>query len=381
MITWRLERNRLIDLRLLTGMSIPLVAGLALFGWRAAVTAFLIVAGAIAARFVLKRLTVWPVKTSRLTMMTQATLVAMFVSPAMFDAEQAAFDPTARWPIAIATGGVLAVLTWLIGRLGTARFSPTILTILFVAVFVPTRAADERVLAPQTVFYGDLLGPTASERSTSTAEPWIATATSEPLIRTARASQRIDDFLHARTTPDRPAITMARLVSDDLPPLEDLVILGQPTSIGRASAIAILIGGLFLVHRRLVAFRMPAMMLVTTVAALVVLPTPVIVSTDEVVRRWLAAADPRVGWAVGVTFVNYVLVASSALLVILFLAPLPGIRPLSLRAGLVFSAIFGLLCGVCTIFVSVELGAVFALAINQLLTPTLDKRLAPRALI
>lgn len=381
MITWRLERNRLIDLRLATGMAMPLAAGLAIFGWRGAMSTFLVVAGASTARFVLKRLTVWPVKTSLLTTMTQATLAAMFVPPALFDPEQAAFASTARWPIGIAIGGVLALLTWLVGRIGTARVSPVVLTILFAALFVAPRESDQRVLAPQVVFYGDLLGSEMTDRSTSTAEPWIATTPAEPVVQTARASDRIDDFLHARTTPDRPAVTMARLVSDDLPPLEDLVILGQPASVGRASVIAILIGGLFLVHRRLVAFRMPAMMLGVTVVTLLVLPTPVIVSSDEVIRRWLAAGDPRVGWAVGVTFVNYVLVASSSLLVIFFLASQPGIRPLSLRAGMVFSAIFGLLCGVFTVYVSVEWGAVIAVAVAQLVTPTLDKRLAPRALI
>lgn len=381
MITWHLQRNRLLDLRMLTGMTMPVVAGLALFGWRAAVTCFLIVAGAIAARFVLKRLRSWQVNTCRLTMMTHAMLVAMFVPPAMFDAEQAAFEPNARWPIAIATGGVLAILTWVVARIGTARFSPAVLTILFAMVFIFPRESDQRVLAPHSIFYGDLLGEGVEARSTSTAEPWISATIALPVVHTARAAERIDDFLHARTTPDRPAVTMARLVSDDLPPLEDLVILGQPTSIGRASAIAILIGGLFLVHRRLVAFRMPAMMLAVTIATLFVLPAPVIVSSDEVVRRWLAASDPRVGWAVGVTYVNYILVASSSIIVIFFLASLPGIRPLSLRAGIVFSAIFGVLCGVCTILISLEWGAVIALAITQLLTPTLDKHLAPRALI
>ena len=120
-------------------------------------------------------------------------------------------------------------------------------------------------------------------------------------------------------------------------------------------------------------FRAPALMLITTFAVLLVARVPIVVSDQETIYRWLAGADPRVGWAAGITFANYMLLSSPALLVTFFLASLPGVRPLGGRALFRFSILFGVLCGAMIAFVSVEHGPLFALAIAQLAAPSLER--------
>lgn len=373
MIVWRLDRKRIPDLRLSLGLLIPVLAGVSLFGWRAAGTMMLVIAGALAAREFLNRTPSMPRRLGRLSLMVQSVLLALFLPATTFDLDQSLLGVEARWPLPVALGGCLTLCTWVIARLGTARVHPVVISLLAGIVLAPQMLQTDRVLAPAHVFTGDLLADRVATRPTHTAEPWLAAEVSETVLRVAPAPQRLDDFLHARVTPDRPVSTIARLISDDLPPFEDLVIGGHPLRIGQASGIAILIGGLFLVHRRIVAFRVPLLMLTTLAAVLIVVPVPVVVSEQEVVYRWLAGSDPRVGWAAGVTFANYLMLASPSLLVIFFLASLPGVRPLGGRAVVRYSILFGLLCGVLTAMVSVAHGPILALALAQLATPTLER--------
>ncbi len=375
MISWRLNRNHLLDLRLALGMLLPITAGLAIFGWRAAGTIFLVCAGAVAARFMLARLQSWPVATSRCSTITQAMIIAMFLPATWFDVDRALLSTNANWPLAIATGVILSLLNWFISRVGTARLSPVVITLLIVISLSAGDLFNNRVLSPRDLFKGDLLNDNTALRSTSTAEPWLAEKFDAPVLITLPASKGVDDYLRARIAPDRPAITIARLVSDDLPPLEDLVVLGHPRSIGNASALAVIVGGLFLVHRRMVAFRMPATMIISAFAMLLILPMPVIVSSDEIVRSWIMATDKRVGWAIATTFANYIVVASPLFLVVFFIANQPGIRPLSGRAGVVWSILFGTLSATLMAMVSMPFGPIIAVAVAQFITPTLDRYL------
>jgi Na+-translocating ferredoxin:NAD+ oxidoreductase RnfD subunit len=198
------------------------------------------------------------------------------------------------------------------------------------------------------------------------------------VLQTLRAAERIQDYLQAHVSSDRHVRTLTQLVSDELPPLEDLVILGQPSTIGQASGIGLLIGGLFLVHRRMMPFRIPVMMLMVLAVLLLILPTPIVIGSDQTVSRWLAARDGRVGWAVGLTFVNYLLFASSSLAVFFFLASRPGVRPLGRHSSMVYAILIGTLSAVLIRFVSVEWGPLMAVAMIQPLTPWLDRRIVSR---
>src|SRR5690606_18938959 len=51
--------------------------------------------------------------------------------------------------------------------------------------------------------------------------------------------------------------SMDWLLRDRMPPMEDLIVGGQPAPIGMASAVAVIIGGLFLLYRHLIDWRIP----------------------------------------------------------------------------------------------------------------------------
>ena len=280
----------------------------------------------------------------------------------------------------VAAGLLLAVLTWLTSRAATARFSPLVLTGLLITVAAAQLVATDRVLARSHLITGDLLSERVTVRPTSTAEPWLAAA-GLPAIEVWQvppAARSLGDFLHGRPPTDRSARTITRLVSDEMPPLEDLVIAGHPRRVGSASGIAVIVGGLFLIYRRMVSFRVPAMMVLVVIATIAILPVPIVVGRDEILRRWLVMSEPRVGLATGFIFTQYLLFASPTLLIVFFFACRPGIRPLGGRAAMAFAVLFGVLAGVAIVFVSVDYGPLLALAVAQLLSPTLERRLINR---
>ncbi|MBC7783208.1 MAG: RnfABCDGE type electron transport complex subunit D [Burkholderiales bacterium] len=377
MRVWRFERNHLSDLRLLSGMLLPILAGVAIFGWRALGVLGLVIAGAHVARYFLNRLRTWNATLGGLTLSTRAALVTMFLPATLFDVDQTAFTRSAAWPLAIGIGIVLAILSWALGRWGTVRFSPVVITALLAMIVVGGLGANARVLQRDHVFRGDLFDARFANRSPSTAEPWLSAPPlrSTVVLLTNPAAEQLEDFLDRRYAADRRPMTIPRLIGDNLPPMEDLVIGGHPAPIGCASVLAIIVGGLLLVYRRMAAFRVPALMVLATLATLLIAPVPVLISPEETAYRWLGGQDPRVGWAAGITFANYLLIASPVLLVTLFLACQPSIRPHSLRASCVYALLFGIAAGLSILLVSVGCGPLVALMAVQFVAPTLQRRL------
>ncbi|HEX8341536.1 MAG TPA: hypothetical protein VF624_11560, partial [Tepidisphaeraceae bacterium] len=179
MRAWLLERDRLTDLRLLSGLAFPALAGLAFSGYRAAGVAACVIVGALAARAVLVRLRTWQTPLSQLSLAVQGLLLAMLLPGSLFDLDRAWADPAARWPLAAAAGLLLTLFTWAISRAQTARFSPLVITAIVISAAGARYNYVDRVLTRQHAFTGDLLSERVAARPTSTAEPWL-TAPPEP---------------------------------------------------------------------------------------------------------------------------------------------------------------------------------------------------------
>jgi len=84
---------------------------------------------------------------------------------------------------------------------------------------------------------------------------------------------------------------------------------------------------------------------------------------------------------VGLTFVNYELMAGPLLLTAFFLAPDPDVRPLTPRARVAFAMLVGALAAAGQLYVSVSTGPYLALLVAGFLVPTLDRRLIQRPLV
>jgi electron transport complex protein RnfD len=171
------------------------------------------------------------------------------------------------------------------------------------------------------------------------------------------------------------------LISDQLPPLEDLVVGGQPGPIGTSSAVAVIVGGLFLLYRGLIDYRIPLIIVITAYVLLLVLPIPARFVEDWPQWRVFVMREPDVDWATAYTFVHYELMASPLLFTALFLATAPSIRPLTRRARTVYALLVGVLVAPAQLYVSVSVGPYLALFAASLLTPLLDRWMPPKPLV
>ena len=92
------------------------------------------------------------------------------------------------------------------------------------------------------------------------------------------ASQSITSYTTGQLKPERGQMPLHELLRDRMPPLEDLIVGGQPRPIGQGSAVAVIIGGLFLLYRGLIDFRIPLLAMASMFVALLILPIPTVIT-------------------------------------------------------------------------------------------------------
>jgi electron transport complex protein RnfD len=154
---------------------------------------------------------------------------------------------------------------------------------------------------------------------------------------------------------------------------------------GTSCAIAVIIGGLFMLYRGVIDSRIPLLIILSTYAALLILPMPVAIHgiAGEEIRHWhwLALRQPSVGSALAVTFANYEVMASPLLFTAFFLATSPAIRPLSRRARILYALVMGVLTATAQLYISVSVGPYIALLLAGVFAAWLDRFFRPRTLV
>jgi electron transport complex protein RnfD len=164
-----------------------------------------------------------------------------------------------------------------------------------------------------------------------------------------------------------------------MPPLEDLVVGGHPGPIGASSAIAVIIGGLFLLYRGLIDYRIPLIAVTIAFFAFLLLPVPANIQDSSAYWRPLILA--RIDAATMVTFANYEIMAAPLLFMLFFLATSPSICPMGRKAKVVFAIALGLLTAAFQLYLSTSFGPYVALLLAGLLSPWLDETFRARPLI
>ncbi len=130
----------------------PLTAGLLLYGWRAAGTTAVVVGSAMATMAILRQVG-WHGRQVRLWhCLWLATIVSLMLPAHLFTFVPVNGRPV--WPILPAAGITLALLSWLLGGLGTQRVPPSVVTILMMFVLFHEVLVPRYVLRLDRMFTG-----------------------------------------------------------------------------------------------------------------------------------------------------------------------------------------------------------------------------------
>jgi electron transport complex protein RnfD len=355
----------------------PTTAGIVLYGWHA----LAVIAGTLF--WTAAALAIWRLIGIRGRMLhpIHALWFALLLSlmlPARLAIEGSEGNPS-FWPL-IPTAALLLVMTlWLFGGLGGSYTHPVLVSYLLVAACFPTAMVSNRILTRDHLLWGELMRSSSADRP-ATSESWIARKHNEKDAELAEpAAGALSRYTSGRERPVRQWLPLSGLLRDAMPPLEDFIIAGQPGAIGTSSVVAVIIGGLFLMYRGLIDFRIPLLSIVTAYGAMLVLPIPSVIAGLPQ-WHWLAFRQPDIGWSVDITFVNYEIMASPLIFTAFFLASAPMVRPMTGPGRAVFAVLLGLAAAAAQLYVSVADGPYLALLIISLLTPGIDRLFGARPL-
>jgi len=373
------------------GSVFPLTAGAILYGWRAMAVLLLALASTLIFTAIWQRIgrrggslhiphAIW-----------LAILLSMMLPPHLLVSRDARDLHAAGLVWMIIPGGCLlmVMVLWLTGGVGFSRVHPLLITQLVLVLFFYPLLHPHLVLHRTRMLTGDLRdfvtkGPGGEEIATESIRsvPWIAARdapATDAIYIPQVASQQLIEYTRLKHGSGYGWISVEGLVRDAMPPLEDLVVGGHPGPIGASSAIALIIGGLFLLYRGLIDYRIP--LVAVTIAFLAFLLLPVPAAIRETGAQWRPLVLARIDVATMVTFANYQLMASPLLLMLFFLATSPSICPMGRKARVVFAIALGLLTAALQLYLSCSFGPYVALLLAGLLSPWLDEMFRPRPLI
>jgi Na+-translocating ferredoxin:NAD+ oxidoreductase RnfD subunit len=375
------------------GALFPVTAGLMLYGWRALGTLSLVVGSAAFGVFLWQRVGRRGRQVRYDNALWLALLLGLTLPAHLFsDVVPAGVTPlgqvsSAPWPILPAAGIALVALIWALGGSGSGRIHPVLVAHLLIIVLFQDMLVPHYAMQRRCIFTGDVLHAqqpiSDDDDGMRSKTPWTGQLDNPAVDATwsEPASQRLETFTSGLAAPERTWTSLGSLLRDRMPPLEDIIVGGQPAAIGNGSAIALIIGGLFLLYRGLIDYRIPLLIFVSAMICLLVLPIPIVITEDAEHWRWMAMRAPSVGPALAVTFANYEIMASPLLLCAFFLATAPSVRPMTRRARTLYALLIGTFSAVFQLYVSVSIGPYLALLAVSLGTPTLDKLFPPRTLV
>ena len=361
------------------GAVFPATAGLLLYGWRAMAVLAGVMGCTMAATYVWRRIGPRG-RTLHYPHALWLSLLLSLMLPAHLAAD-ASGTHVSVWTLMPLAALLLVMILWLFGGLGGWHLHPSLAAYLLLAICFPDLLVPRRILNRDHVLLGDLFGtPRAEVDRAASTEAWIGRrhGPSDADYREP-AAERLSRYTRGREVPSRQWLPLSALLRDAMPPLEDFIIAGQPEPLGTSSTIAVIIGGLFLLYRGVIDYRIPLLTCLSAYTALLILPIPTLISAAPE-WHWAAMRMPGIGWSVAITFVNYEVMASPLIFMAFFLATSPTLRPMTRRGRTIYAVFLGLVCAAFQLYVSVSFGPYLALLIASVLTPELDRWFGVRPL-
>lgn len=295
-------------------------------------------------------------------------------------------SPDAGWPLLVAAGFLLAFFYWLLGGVG-ARCHPVAATVLVLFLIFPRAMTPTSVLTRGYLFKGDLLDaapPTSLVTDPTQQDPLLSlfpTSSQPDALLITPASSRLSEYTRGTIAPDGSWTTLDSLIREHLPPLEDLIVGGHPAPVGLASLIAVLAGGLILLHRGGADWRIPFFILASAFFSFLSLRIPLVVSPAGSIWHWLPLKEHGVSLSTLITFASYQIAAGPLVFSAFFLATSGASCPTSRRARVVYALLVGVASAASQIYLSVAYGPFVALVLLSLISPLLDRALRPKPII
>ncbi len=375
------------------GALFPITAAALLYGWRALLLIGVVLSSAVLSLLVWRRIGSRGRQVRLAHTLWLALLLALMLPVHLMTGDPPFDEPLvgAQWAIAVGAGMLVVMLAWLLGGAGSGRVHPVLVAYLFLVVIFKQALVPHWVLQKDHLFLGDVRRVDRGSTSIAWSEGWTRTpaAMGRDSLNETSAAEKLSAFTSGQKRPDRTWLSLDGLLRDEMPPLEDLILGGQPGPIGAASAIAVIVGGLFLLYRGVIDFRIPLFIYISAMAAFIVLPVPAVIrevntgglSHTQIDWRWLAMRSHDVGPAKAVTFANYEAMSGPLLFMAFFLATSPAIRPMTRRARTIYAVLIGVLTAAMQLFIGLSFAPYLALLLVSLITPTLDLWFKPKTLV
>jgi Na+-translocating ferredoxin:NAD+ oxidoreductase RnfD subunit len=354
----------------------PMGAGILFFGWRALFAVGIVLGTVFVGTLFWRKIGIRGHILRPALLIWLGTLLAVMLPASLAGSGH---DHRPLWPLLPAAALLLVIWCWCALAPLIGRVHPVVAVYLLLAIGFHSDLAASGVLQRNRVVVGDLLSPNGETRTIAYPLAWRE----RPVLPGVNVLRRISvpDALtrFTRNEPGRPDSVDA-LLRDGLPPLEDLVLGATPGGIGTTSTVAILIGGLLLIYRGLVDWRLPVLIAASCWIAVLLLPGHY---SSELASRWvwIAGRKPDVGWARAVTLADYELLGTPLLFTAFFLAGSPFVRPLNKWSRSIFAVTTGFLAAIAQLYISAALGSYIAVLLAGLLAPTFDRWFASRSLV
>jgi hypothetical protein len=283
----------------------------------------------------------------------------------------------ALWPVIPAAALLLALLESIRSRWGAIRFHPLLATLVILHVALGSLLQPTTVLQRNHALLGDVL---SQPTEILPVVPWYRSdlLAETTALKSASGAYLMESYLRGRL--DDGSSALEALVRDHLPPLDDIVALGHPQPPALTSIVLTLAAILLAAFRGVLDIRLSIVAVVTCYLSLLTLPIPISFDNAKGEYHWLAIRLAGLDADLGVTFVNYLMLATPALLTLGLLANLPSIRPMFRRARFVWSIALGVSCAASLLYVSPVWGPFASLLLMGVIAPLLDHIFRPRPL-
>ena len=363
-----------------SGAIFPITMASLMYGWRALVLIGVVVASSIPGVMVWRRIGNRGAEIRVCQVIWWATLLAMMLPVHLMTTEPPfAQTPGKLWTLLCAAGLLIAFFSWLAGgglsRCIGFRWHPVVAAFLVLNVLFGSVLVPHWVLRKDRLFVGDITRSEPAELAITASEGWMKTPSMSGYdgIYESPASEKLLHYTRALPRNNNTLQSLDGLLRDDMPPLEDMILGGHSGPIGTSSAVAVIIGGLFLLYRGIIDYRIPFLIYISATLSFIILPLPMEqLAPDgamQIIWKWIAISDRDLfGSAACITFANYEVMAGPLLFMSFFLATSPLLRPVNKKCRFVYAVAIGILSAILQMRVSVSAGPYIALVTIGMLT-------------